>query len=60
MEYKNYWEIEEDTLNDLIYTDNIYEIMEEQCKYLFQITNGEIFAVFDEIKIDGSISAITK
>lgn len=60
MEYKNYWEIEEDTLNDLIYTNNIYEIMEEQCKYLFQITNGEIFAVFDEIKIDGSISAITK
>lgn len=58
MEYKNYWEISEDSQDDLLYTDNIYRIMDDQCKYLFQYTKGKIFAVFGEIKIDGSIFAV--
>ena len=35
MEYKNYWNINKDTLEDLEYTDNISGIMEAQAKYLF-------------------------
>ena len=48
MEYKNYWGISENTQNDLVYTDSIYKIMDEQCSYLFQHTKGKIFAVFSE------------
>ena len=58
MEYKNYWEISGDSQNNLLYTDNIHRIMDEQCKYLFQDTKGKIFAVFGEIKIDGSIFTV--
>lgn len=60
MEFKNYWGISEDVQNDLAYTDNIHRIMEEQCKYLFQYTKGKIFAVFGEIKIDGSLFTVAK
>ena len=56
MEYKNYWNINNDTLEDLEYTDNISGIMEAQAKYLFTYTQGKVFAVFDEMKIDGSLS----
>lgn len=60
MEYKNYWGISEDTQNDLVYTDSIYKIMDEQCTYLFQHTKGKIFAVFSELKIDGSLFTVAK
>lgn len=60
MEFENYWRIDEDLQEDLKYTDNICRIMEEQCKYLFNYTKGKIFAVFDEIKIDGSMIAMAK
>ena len=56
MEYKNYLNINKDTLEDLEYTDNISGIMEAQAKYLFTYTQGKVFAVFDEMKIDGSLS----
>ena len=56
MEYKNYWNINKDTLEDLEYTDNISGIMEAQAKYLFTYTQGKVFAVFDEMKIEGSLS----
>ncbi|WP_373219149.1 TOPRIM nucleotidyl transferase/hydrolase domain-containing protein [Ruminococcus sp. 5_1_39BFAA] len=58
MEFKNYWGTSEDFQDDLKYTDNIHRIMEEQCKYLFQYTKGKIFAVFGEIKMDGSMFAV--
>lgn len=51
MEYKNYWGISEDTQNDLVYTDSIYKIMDEQCTYLFQHTKGKIFAVLVSSKL---------
>lgn len=60
MEFKNYWGIGEDSQEALKYTDNIHRIMEEQCKYLFQYTKGKIFAVFGEIKIDGSMHVVAK
>lgn len=60
MEFKNYWGIGEEPQDDLKYTDNIYRIMEEQCKYLFQYTRSKVFAVFDEIKIDGSMLVVAK
>ena len=60
MEYKNYWGISEEVQNDLAYTDNIHKIMAEQCNYLFQFTQGKIFAVFGEIKNDDSIYTIAK
>ena len=55
MKYKNYWIINEDAQDDLKYTTNIHNIMDEQCQYLFQYSKGKIFAIFDEVRIDGSI-----
>lgn len=60
MESKNYWGISEGSQVDLKYTNNIHTIMENQCKYLFQYTKGRVFAVFGEIKIDGSILEVAK
>lgn len=42
MEFKNYWDISDDSQSDLKYTDNIHKIMEEQCKYLLHQTKGKI------------------
>lgn len=55
MEFENYWGISKDSQDELKYTDKIHRIMEEQCKYLFQDTKGKVFAVFGEIKTDGSM-----
>ena len=60
MEYKNFWGTSQDFKDDLKHTDNIHKIMEEQCKYLVQFTKGNVFAVFGEIKIDGSMVAVAK
>lgn len=60
MEFENYWGISEDFQDDLKYTDNIHIIMEEQSKYLFQYTNGKLFAVFGEIKVNGSMFAVAR
>lgn len=60
MESRNYWGICDSSQDELIYTENIYEIMEEQCKYLFKYTKGKIFSVFGEIKIDGSMFTVAK
>lgn len=60
MGFENYWIIDENPEEDLKYTNNIYVIMEEQSKYLFKCTQGKIFAVFNEIKIDGSMNAMIK
>lgn len=55
MKYKNYWAINEDSRDDLKYTTNIHNIMNEQCQYLFQYSKGNVFAIFDEIRIDSSM-----
>jgi len=60
MEYKNYWKIGEDSQEELKYTDNIQRIMDEQGKYLFQYTKGMIFSVFNEIKIEDSVTVMTR
>ena len=60
MEFKNYWGINEEIQDGLKYTEFINKIMEEQCKYLFEYTNGNVFAVFDEIKMDGSLVSMAK
>lgn len=51
MEFENYWGFSSGLQDDMRYTDNIHKIMKEQCEYLSQYTNGEVFAVFDEMKI---------
>ena len=60
MEFENYWGLTENFQDELRSTDNIFRIMEEQCKYLFQHTKGNIFAVFGEIKLDGSMFAVVR
>lgn len=60
MEFENYWGISKDSQEELKYTNNIHKIMEEQCKYLVQDTNGKVFAVFGEIKTDGSMHVIAQ
>jgi 5S rRNA maturation endonuclease (ribonuclease M5) len=60
MEYKNFWKIGENLEEDLKYTDSIQEIIEEQCKYLFQQTQGMIFGVFSEIKRADTVDIMAK
>lgn len=60
MEYENYWIVDDEGHEDLKYTENICKIMEQQCRYLFDYTNGCVFAAFDEIKTEGSIIATAK
>ena len=55
MKHKNYWIINENAQDDLKYTTNIHNIMNEQCQYLFQYSKGKIFAIFGEVRIDGSM-----
>ena len=60
MEFENYWGLTENFQEELRRTDNIFKIMDDQCKYLFQYTKGNVFAVFGEIKLDGSMFAVAK
>lgn len=60
MGFENYWGISRNSQNDLEYTDNIYVIMEEQAKYLYQYTAGKVFAIFSEIDLDGSVNSMAK
>lgn len=60
MGYNNFWGTNESFQDDLKYTDDIYNIMSEQCNYLFQYTQGKVFAVFGEIKRDGSLHATAR
>lgn len=60
MMYKNFWGINTESRDDLKYTDNIYKIMDEQCKYLFKDTQGKVFAVFGEIKLNGTLLTMAK
>lgn len=60
MEYKSLWGICEDIKDELKRTNNIYRIMEEQCKFLFQDTKGKVFAVFGEIEKNGSVKVLAE
>lgn len=60
MKITNYWGTDGDFGKDLKYTDNIYEIMDEQCKYLYEYTKGKVFAVFDEIKLDNPMLEVAQ
>ena len=46
MEYKNYWNINKDTLEDLEYTDNISGIMEAQAKIFIYIYTRKSICCF--------------
>ena len=60
MEYKNFWGTSMSSLDDLKYTEDIYAIMKEQCEYLYKDTQGKVFAVFGEIKLDGSLLTMAR
>ena len=60
MAYNNFWGIDTDSHDDLKYTDNIHKIMNEQCGYLYKDTHGKVFAIFGEIKLDGSLYAMAR
>lgn len=55
MEYKSYWGFSDQEHTVLQKTDNIFEIMDYQCKELSKYTEGNVFGIFDEIKRDGSL-----
>ena len=55
MEYKSYWGFGEHEHCVLHKTDNIFDIMDFQCKELTKYTEGNVFGIFDEIKRDGSL-----
>lgn len=60
MEYKNYWGVSDEFQNNLEYTDNIFKILEEQNKYLYQYTNGKVFSVFNEMYVDSTTHVMTE
>ena len=60
MKYKNYWKIDDYSQEDLKYTDNILQIIEDQSKYLYQYTNGNLFGVFSEIKTEDSVAIVAR
>lgn len=60
MENNNFWGMDMDSHDELKYTDNIHKIMDEQCNYLYQYTQGKVFAIFGEIKLDGSLIAVAR
>lgn len=60
MAYDNFWRIDADSHDALKCTENIYKIMNEQCDYLFKDTQGRVFAIFGEIKVDGSLIAMAR
>ena len=60
MENNNFWGMDMDSPDELKYTDNIHKIMSEQCNYLYQYTQGKVFAIFGEIKFDGSLIAVAR
>lgn len=55
MEYKSFWGFSECEQTALQETNNIFDIMDYQCKELSKHTQGNVFGIFDEIKKDGSL-----
>lgn len=60
MEYNNFWRTGMSSLDDLKCTEDIHKIMNAQCEYLYNDTQGKVFAVFGEIKLDGSVFAMAR
>lgn len=58
MEYNSFWGVQEGFQENLKFTDKIEKIMEDQCNSLYQLTQGRVFAVFGEIKVDGSLISV--
>lgn len=60
MEIRSFWGNNIDYAVASQTTENIDNIMEQQCNYLYEITNGKVFAVFGEIKLDGSMITVVQ
>lgn len=60
MAYNNFWGMDTDFHDELKYTEDIHKIMKEQCDYLYKDTQGRIFGIFGEIKLDGSLFVIAR
>ena len=55
MKYKSYWGFKECEQTAPQETNNIFGIMDHQCKELLKYTQGNVFGIFDEIKTNGSL-----
>ena len=59
MEYENLWGIENNAeLENLSFTNNIVNIMKDQCQYLKKITGNKVFAKFARIKMISPLSSV--
>ncbi|PWJ70824.1 hypothetical protein B0O40_0674 [Ruminococcaceae bacterium R-25] len=58
MDFESYWILDENLQSE--YTDNIFSIMNLQCKSLYEKTNGKVFAIFGEIRTDGTLIQMAK
>lgn len=58
MKYENLWGVENNSeLENLSFTDNIVNIMRDQCQYLKRITDNKVFAKFARIKMISPLSS---
>ena len=55
MEYKDLWGFTNVNQKSVQYTNEIFTIMDHQCKMLLRHTNNNVFGVFGEIKNDSSL-----
>lgn len=60
MAYDNFWGINECLQDNIDSTEEICNIMDQQCKYLYNDTQGKVFAVFSEITPEYSFTAMTQ
>lgn len=56
MEYKDFWGFTNVNQESVQYTNEIFAIMDHQCKMLLRHTDNNVFGVFGEIKNDSSLT----
>lgn len=60
MKNESFWGFDNSSMDELVATDRIVEVMNDQCKYLYDYTQGKVFAIFDVIKREGTLLSVIK
>lgn len=56
----NFWGFDNCYNDEPVSTDRIIEIMNKQCRYLYEYTQGKVFAIFDVVKREGALFSVIK
>lgn len=57
---ESFWGFDNSSMDELVATDRIVEVMNDQCKYLYDYIQGKVFALFDVIKREGALLSVIK